>query len=214
MRKLPVYLLVDVSGSMSGEPIQAVNNGLQLLVSALRKDPHALETAWLSVITFSNSAQQVVPLTDLQTFQVPTLSASGCTALGEALQLVCAKARDEVQKGDPASGQKGDWRPMVFLMTDGVPTDDPTAGIQEFASLQWGAKVSLAAGPGADRDLLEKITPECVLQIDTADQASIGAFFQWVSASVQSSSKSVHEAGGQPEGLDQMPPPPSIVQVT
>ncbi|MGH8473151.1 MAG: VWA domain-containing protein, partial [Gammaproteobacteria bacterium] len=64
MRRLPVYLVLDTSGSMSGEPIEAVKNGVQILVSTLRQDPYALETAFLSVITFDSSAKQVVPLTD------------------------------------------------------------------------------------------------------------------------------------------------------
>ena len=52
MRKLPVYLLLDCSGSMFGEPIEAVKNGVQVLVSTLRQDPYALETAHLGIITF------------------------------------------------------------------------------------------------------------------------------------------------------------------
>lgn len=75
-RRLPVYLLLDVSGSMMGEPITAVQNGVQTLVSALNGDPQALESAYLSVITFSNSAQQVVPLTELNQFVPPQLQAS------------------------------------------------------------------------------------------------------------------------------------------
>ena len=51
MRKLPIYLLLDTSGSMHGEPIEAVKNGVDMLVSTLRSDPYALETAYLSVIT-------------------------------------------------------------------------------------------------------------------------------------------------------------------
>ena len=45
MRRLPVYILIDTSGSMHGEPIEAVRNGLQVLISSLRQDPYALETA-------------------------------------------------------------------------------------------------------------------------------------------------------------------------
>ena len=65
MRRLPVYLLLDCSGSMTGEPIEAVKTGLQVLVSALRQDPQAIESAYLSVITFDSSARQVVPMTDM-----------------------------------------------------------------------------------------------------------------------------------------------------
>lgn len=88
MRRLPVYLLVDTSGSMMGEAIESVRNGLQMLVSALRQDPYALETAYLSVITFDSKAKQVTPLTELMSFQLPTIEASGLTSMGEALSLL------------------------------------------------------------------------------------------------------------------------------
>ena len=42
MRRLPVYLVLDTSGSMYGEPIEAVNNGLHTLISTLSSDPYAL----------------------------------------------------------------------------------------------------------------------------------------------------------------------------
>lgn len=122
MRRLPVYLLLDTSGSMYGEPIEAVKNGVEMLLSTLRQDPYALETAYISIITFNSTAQQIVPLTDLINFNVPDLVASGTTALGEALTLVSDRIENEVQK--TTAETKGDWRPLVFVMTDGAPTDD------------------------------------------------------------------------------------------
>ena len=53
VRRLPVYLVLDCSGSMTGEPIEACRQGLKALLADLRSDPQALETAYLSVITFS-----------------------------------------------------------------------------------------------------------------------------------------------------------------
>ena len=85
MRRLPVYLLLDVSGSMSGEPIEAVKNGIQILHSALRKDPYALESAYISVLTFGSEVQQIVPLTEVAMFQPPQISANGGTSLGGVL---------------------------------------------------------------------------------------------------------------------------------
>ena len=211
MRRLPVYLLVDVSGSMTGEPIESVKSGIQMLVASLRKDPQALETAYLSVITFGSNAQQVVPLTELAAFQPPELTAGGMTAMGEALELLCKCAAKEVVK--TTAERKGDWRPMVFLLTDGIPTDDIQKGLASFKSMKWGAKVSCAAGTGADTKLLDTITPECVVQLDSADQASLSAFFKWVSSSVSTSSKSVNETGKDVEGLDQLPPPPPEVKI-
>ena len=127
MRRLPVYLLLDTSGSMYGEPIEAVKNGVQVLVSTLRQDPYALETAYLSIITFDSSAKQVTPLTELAAFQQPTIEANGCTALGEALGLLAQKVDTEVTK--TTAEVKGDWKPLVFIMTDGVPTDDINKGL-------------------------------------------------------------------------------------
>ena len=88
VRRLPVYLLLDCSGSMSGEPIEAVRQGIDSLLSDLKGDPQALETAYLSVITFASSAQQVVPLTELMSFNPPELHASGLTSLGGALRVL------------------------------------------------------------------------------------------------------------------------------
>lgn len=112
MRRLPVYLLLDTSGSMYGEPIEAVKNGVQTLISTLRSDPYALETAYISIITFNSSAQQISPLTDLATFQQPNIDASGCTALGGALELLSQKIDTEIVK--TTAEVKGDWRPLVL----------------------------------------------------------------------------------------------------
>lgn len=208
-RRLPVYLLLDVSGSMNGEPITAVQNGVQTLVSALNNDPQALESAYLSVITFSNNANQVTPLTELSMFNAPQLTASGMTSLGEALALVADCADREVQVNTADS--KGDWKPLVFILTDGVATDDVYKGLARFKQRKWGMVVACAAGSGADTSELSKIT-EAVVQLNTADAASLAAFFKWVSASIAVSSKSV---GTKEEvsTISQLPPPPEEITI-
>ena len=211
MRRLPVYLVLDTSGSMSGEPIQAVENGMQMLISALRQDPQALESAFLSVITFNSEAKQIVPLTDLASFQMPALNAAGATELGAALKLVNDCARKEVTKSTPE--MKGDWRPLVFLMTDGGPTDSWQKGLSEFQSFKWGMVVCCAAGQVADTSVLKQISPECVVQLDTADSKSLAAFFKWVSSSISTSSKSVNEGKKEVSGMDQLPPPPPEISI-
>jgi len=196
---------------MSGEPIEAVKNGMQMLVSALRQDPQALESAFLSVITFESSAHQLVPLTDLASFQVPDLKACGCTAMGEALMLLADCAKREIVKSTPE--MKGDWRPLVFMMTDGEPTDDINPGLAAFQSMKWGIVVCCAAGQAANLDNLKKISPEGVIQLDTTDSKSLAAFFKWVSSSVSMSSKSVNEGKVEVTGLDQLPPPPAEIKI-
>ena len=71
MRRLPIYLVLDVSESMAGPAIEAVERGVRTLVDSLKGDPMALETVHLSVITFAREAKQIVPLTELMHFRPP-----------------------------------------------------------------------------------------------------------------------------------------------
>lgn len=208
-RRLPVYLLLDTSGSMTGEPIEQVKNGVQMLVASLRQDPYALETAWLSVITFSSGANVAVPLTELTAFQPPNIDASGSTDLGAALELVANCVKKDLVKTTPTT--KGDWRPMVFLMTDGGPTDDWQKGLARFRQEKWGVIVGCCVDSG-DETSLKQIT-ESVVRLNTSDTASMKAFFKWISASVSQGSKSVEQAGKDVQGLSELPPPPPEIKV-
>ncbi|MEI2784131.1 MAG: VWA domain-containing protein [Candidatus Nanopelagicales bacterium] len=205
MRRLPVYLVLDVSGSMHGEPIEAVRNGMQILVSTLRTDPYALETACISVITFDGTAKQLVPLTDLMNFQPPDIQAGTTTSLGDALRLTKECMEREVQK--TTAEVKGDWKPLVFLMTDGMPTDDWQAGLNEFKTAKTGMVIACAAGSGADSNILKQVT-DTVVMLDTADSSTIGAFFKWVSASISTTSKKVDLGKSESSQVNELPPPP------
>ncbi|MCX6317518.1 MAG: VWA domain-containing protein [Bacteroidetes bacterium] len=210
MRRLPVYLLLDTSGSMNGEPIEAVKNGVQVMISSLRQNPQAIETAFISVITFDSEARQIIPLTDLASFQMADIRATGVTALGNALKLVAEKIDTEVAK--TTAEQKGDWKPLVFIMTDGIPTDDWQVGLAEFKKRKTAFTVACAAGSGADTNILKQITDN-VVSLDTADSASIGKFFLWVTASIGVSSTKVEDSGKDVQGLNELPPPPAELNI-
>jgi len=209
MRRLPVYLLLDVSGSMTGEPIEAVRNGLSMLVNGLRGEPQALETAYLSVITFESVAKQIVPLTDLISFQEPQLKAGGATALGNALELLSNKLDTEVKRG--TSEEKGDWTPLVFLMTDGQPTDNWQKGADELKKRK-ATVIACAAGFDADTNALKQIT-EIVVELKSASKNDIVAFFKWVTASVTTGSQKIQAGGEEKAGLGELPPPPPELNV-
>ena len=93
MRRLPVYFLLDTSGSMFGEPIQALNNALSGMIHSLRADAQAQETLWISIVTFEREVKEIVPLIDLQSFQLPEITCpqSGPTFTGKGLELIYQK---------------------------------------------------------------------------------------------------------------------------
>jgi uncharacterized protein YegL len=195
---------------MTGEPIEAVKNGVQVMISSLRQNPQAIETAFISIITFDSTARQAVPLTDLASFQMVDIKASGTTNLGEALKLVATSIDNEVAK--TTTEQKGDWKPLVFIMTDGIPTDDWQTGLEEFKKRKTAYTVACAAGSNADTNVLKQITDN-VVSLDTADSASISKFFTWVTASIGVTSTKVEDAGKEVTGLSELPPPPSELNI-
>jgi uncharacterized protein YegL len=181
-----------------------------MTVSALRGEPLALETAYLSVITFESVAKQIVPLTDLISFQEPQINAGGATSLGAALKLLSEKINIEVKKG--TSDQKGDWKPLVFLMTDGMPTDSWQSGVDKLKQCK-ATVVACAAGFDADTNILKQIT-ENVVELKSSSKNDIAAFFKWVTASISTGSQKVQTGESENKGgLGELPPPPPELNV-
>jgi uncharacterized protein YegL len=191
-RRLPVYLLLDCSGSMAGEPIMAMQMGVRSLVNDLVNDPYALETVWLSVITFSSHVDQLVPLTDVSDFHLAELEATGTTALGEALELLMDCIKVEVRHTTPE--HKGDWRPMAFLFTDGEPTDSWQKAAERFHREGPATLIVCGAGPEVKDDTLQRLSDTVVRLTDT-QPGTLGRFMKWVTASVTAASKSLGADG-------------------
>lgn len=207
MRKLPVFLLLDTSGSMKGEPIESVKVGLETMLAALRRDPFALESAQLCLITFDREARVLVPLTPLEEFRLPeiTVPDSGPTHTGRALQLLLEEVHRAVRKG--SASQKGDWKPLLFLMTDGKPSDSQLYGqmAAEVKKSGFAFIAPCAAGMKAKIEPL-KLLADQVYALQTMDETDFRKFFQWVSASIA--------AGNRGEGASEyLPPPPDEVAI-
>jgi len=102
MRRLPVYLLLDTSGSMAGSPIQAVRLGVEQFQKEVDSDPFAKESVYMGVITFGGEAQFVtkglISFEDfLGEFHTDSLSADGQTPLGQALWLLVESLDKDVK---------------------------------------------------------------------------------------------------------------------
>lgn len=206
-RRLPVYILIDTSGSMKGEPIESVKVGLADMVASLRLDPYALETACISIITFDTQVKQILPLTELENLQLPeiTVPESGATHMGAALELLCERYDAEVNKG--TKEQKGDWMPLLFVLTDGRPSDLMAYdnAISKVKSHQFTNIVACAAGPKAKTEPLKKLTDN-VFTLDTMDSNTFTKFFQWISINVQNGGRTM----GITETTDLPAPPPEV----
>lgn len=191
MRRLPVYFLIDVSESMIGEPIHQVEQGLGTIIQELKRDPYALETVFISVLAFAGKAKTISPLTDVITFYPPKLPIGGGTSLGAGLTHLSRELTNSLQK--TTMERKGDWKPIIFLFTDGSPTDDYQNAIDAW-NRDWQNRaqvVCVSFGTGADLSVLYRLTDNVMLFKNT-NADSYKAFFKWITASIQASSQSVN----------------------
>lgn len=193
MRRLPVYFLIDVSESMVGEPLEQVQDGIATIIKELRTDPYALETVWVSVIAFAGKSQVLMPLTDIIQFYPVKLPIGSGTSLGVGLDALMKEFDSSLIKS--TSEQKGDWKPIVFLFTDGKPTDNPKQSIEKWKSNYSNSSffVSISLGKDTDTKILSEIT-ENNLSFNGTDSASFKQFFKWVTASIKATSTKIAES--------------------
>lgn len=210
MRRLPVYILIDTSTSMRGEPIEAVKIGIQSLLASLCKDPYALETVWLSIITYNAHAEQLFPLTEVYKINMPQLIAKGRSALGEALELLAKKVDEEVHKNTPEV--KGDWKPLLFLLSDGGHSGPIAKPISEFKTRKFGIVVACAAGSNSHIEVLRKITDN-IIQISQTDTVSINSYFKWISESISTTSTKIESSGTDETMINELPPLPDEIMI-
>jgi uncharacterized protein YegL len=207
MRRLPVYILIQTSGAMRGEPIEAIKVGLETMVSSLRQDPFALESVHLSVITFNRSPEQILPLTELENMQIPTIAqpqAAG-THLGEALEFVCKKVDAEVILSTPE--RKGDWMPLLFIMCNGKVSDVQLfqQAVPMIRQRHFGSIITCLVGANPNTENVRQFTDK-IVNLDTTDGATFRQFFKWVSASVSAGNRSI----GATDEIILPPPPPEV----
>lgn len=192
---------------MRGEPIEAIKVGLETMVSSLRQDPFALESVFLSVITFSREPKQLIPLTELEQLQIPEIEqpvAAG-THLGEALDFVARRVNTEVKRS--TSEAKGDWMPLLFLMCDGRASDPQlfNTAVDAIKAYNFGNIVACSVGSKMDIDNLRRITDK-IMNLETTDSSTFRQFFKWVSASVSVGNRSI----GAADKVILPPPPPEV----
>jgi uncharacterized protein YegL len=119
---MPIYLACDVSGSMGGAQIEALNAACVDLIMAISADSLLASLIRFGLVTFSDTAEVLLPLADLRTIAaVPVMVAQGGTHYGSAFRLLREAIDRDV--GQLQNTGYRVYRPVVFFMTDGQPVD-------------------------------------------------------------------------------------------
>ena len=205
-RRLPVYLLLDCSESMIGDGIDGVNAGMRQLLLDLHCDPHALETVWISIITFAGTAQQILPLSEMIGTKAPKLKVQPGTGLSAALRLLRESIEREVRTH--SATRKGDYKPLVFLLTDGDPTDDwrDEAKLLKAPSKTGGKKmniIGIGCGEDANPLVLNEIADSVLMMGES--ELDFRSLFQWISSSLSVTSQNIGAPGVEAISLAKVP---------
>jgi uncharacterized protein YegL len=184
--RCPCVLLLDVSGSMSGPPIDELNAGLIAFKDELASDNLAMKRVEVAIVTFGPT-QVEMPFTGAATFVPPTLRAHGDTPIGAAITQALDLVRG--RKNEYRTNGISYFRPWVFLITDGAPTDSwqaAAAAVREGESSKAFAFFAIGV-KGADMQTLAKISVREPLSLDGL---KFREMFRWLSSSLRSVSRS------------------------
>ncbi|MGJ0303589.1 VWA domain-containing protein [Aliarcobacter cryaerophilus] len=191
-KSIPVVLLLDTSGSMSGAPINMLNRSVEAMIAEFKKAETMETFIKLSIITFGseNGVDLHTPLTEVSKIDFQPLSTHGATPMGTAFKMAKSMIEDkEIFKGR-------DYRPAIVLLSDGEPTDDWEQPLNDFVSNGRSSKcdrMAVAIG-SADERVLQKFIAGCENPLFYAEDASeIIKAFKKITMSVTMRTKSVNK---------------------
>ncbi|MET2831161.1 vWA domain-containing protein [Mesorhizobium shangrilense] len=184
--RCPCLLLLDTSGSMQGRPIEALNQGLVAFKDELATDSLAMKRVEVAIVTFG-PVNTVAEFQTADLFTPTRLSTTGDTPMGAAIEhgLEMLRRRKDEYKANGISY----YRPWVFLITDGAPTDSVVAAEQAIKAGEAAKAFSFfAVGvEGANMDILAKLSTRQPLKLDGLKFREL---FSWLSASLSGVSQS------------------------
>ncbi|MBW4688673.1 MAG: VWA domain-containing protein [Komarekiella atlantica HA4396-MV6] len=184
--RCPVILLLDTSGSMSGQPIQELNRGLAAFKEDVLKDSQASLSVEVAMITFGPIVKLMQDFVTIDQFIPPILEVDGLTPMGAAIEY----ALDFLENRKQTYKDNGIlyYRPWVFLITDGAPSpSDPwQSAAQRLRQAEAQSRLSFfAVGvQGADMSILKQISPPERPPV-TLNSLDFRELFVWLSTSMK-----------------------------
>lgn len=190
-RALPVFLLLDCSGSMSGEKIETLNNAVVDMINDFKSEHLSEVNIQMCIVTFGNQATLHTDLCSVNSIEYQPLTASGMTPLGGALTIL----QNIIEDKEKVSS-KG-YRPSVILVSDGRPNDAWEQPLERFLTSKRTSKCerwALGIGQDADYQMLQKFLGEDSDKkvFDASVAKEISKFFKFVTMSTIARSKSVN----------------------
>ncbi len=187
--RLPICLVLDISGSMDGAPINELQEGIGIFYKALEEDEIAKLSAEIAIVTFGNGGVQVLnDFASIERQNIPRLTAGGLTPMGEAIEVALDLL--ENRKNEYKAAGVDYYQPWMVVMTDGMPTDNVNNAIQRTRALAENRKLvvfPLAIGEQADKQVLEALSNRTALKLKGLNFKD---FFVWLSKSVSKVSQS------------------------
>lgn len=203
-RPLPVIVMADISGSMAADgKIDALNSAVAEMIAAFAEEDDGRAEIHVAVATFGGDAALHVELTPASGVQWTPMKANGRTPMGAALDIVTDLIEDRERVPSRA------YRPTVVLVSDGLPNDEWRGPLARLLGSERAAKAqrfALGIGADADHDVLRAFLDDAEGRVFEAHEArEIRKFFQWVTMSVSSRSRSAqpnHTVDVDPLNLD------------
>ena len=187
--RVPICLVLDVSGSMSGTPIRELQAGVQMFFDAIKQDEVAQYAAEICIVTFGDVVTKDLDFMSVERQNLPVFSAGGLTPMGQATSLALDLL--EARKEDYKRAGVDYYQPWMVVMTDGEPTDDISTAAARIGSLVAGKKLTvfpIAIGADANLQVLAQLSPSRPpLRLKGLN---FKEFFLWLSRSVSRVSQS------------------------
>ncbi|NUV60420.1 VWA domain-containing protein [Streptomyces sp. CAI-85] len=199
MQILPFYMVCDESGSMAGTGVDAINSALPDLHQEISTNPSVADKTRFALIGFSTQASVLQPLADLSELtQLPSLSAGGVTSFGAAFGLL----KDTIEKDVAALKADGHdvYRPVVFFLSDGIPTDDGWRDtLKELNGFRYAPKIIAFGISDADAAIITEVANfKAFIQQDASITPAVALreFASSLTRSIVSSATSMAAQGG------------------
>jgi uncharacterized protein YegL len=157
-KSLVIFFLIDTSGSMKGKKMGELNTVMEELIPEIRRVGEADTEVKVAVLTFSTEVRWMysTPIA-IEDFEWARLRASGVTSMGAAFK----ELNQRMSRNSFLNSPSLSFAPVIFLMTDGYPSDDYKEGLRELQANSWykfGLKAALGIGQEANDNILAEFT--------------------------------------------------------